>query len=294
MTGPAADAPETMTACPGAIGRRRKRQRPFRVRAVVSAPFTYGYLLLLLATTLLLRHVSPRVADRLLASSSTDVAHLTHDPLRVLLASALWLPGRWWLPYAVVLLLVLAPLERRFGVRRAALVFLSGHVLATLLTELPIAAAIMTGWVAPAAAHRLDVGVSYGTYAAVAAFAGSLRRRHTVVLLAVALVSIVAPVATDPDMTMYGHLLALAIGTCWWPALYGGASRRRPPLAGLSPTPRAPAERPAERSGACDDPAQRPVAGPPSVGLQGVAVVGAAPEGNVLGGVGSGVRRVGE
>jgi len=39
----------------------------------------------------------------------------------------------------------MAPLERRIGIRRVALVFLSGHVLATLLTELPIASGVALG-----------------------------------------------------------------------------------------------------------------------------------------------------
>lgn len=212
------------------------------MRLVATAPFTYGYLVVLLATTVLLWNVSSRAADRLLAASSTDVAHLAHDPFRVLLTSALWLPGRSWLPYAVVLVLALAPLERRFGVRRAMMVFGSGHLLATLLTELPIAAAIGMHLLAPTAAHRLDVGVSYGTYAAVGAVAGSLRGRPRRLVLAAALVSIVAPQLTDPDMTMYGHLLALGIGICWWPVLYGRPSREPHPP-GAAPTP--PGRRPA-------------------------------------------------
>ncbi|HEX2895902.1 MAG TPA: rhomboid-like protein [Marmoricola sp.] len=209
-----------MTASTPAAGLRDSGWHLSPLRRVTSAPFTYGYLAVLLATTLLLRNVSSEVADRLLTGSSTDVAHLTHEPIRVLVASALWLPGRWWLPYALLFLLVLAPLERRFGVRRAALVFLSGHVLATLLTELPIGAAIAMHLLAPAEAHRLDVGVSYGTYAAVAAFAGSLRRRRAMLVLGAAVVSIVVPEAADPDMTMWGHLISLGIGLCWWPFLY--------------------------------------------------------------------------
>jgi hypothetical protein len=198
-------------------------------RTVRCAPFTCGYLAVLLMTTLVLRHVSSRVGNRLLAASSTDVAHLARDPVRVLLASALWLPGRTWLPYAVVFLLVLAPLERRFGVRRTVAVFLSGHLLATLLTELPIAAAIAVHWAAPSAAHRLDVGVSYGTYAAVGAFAGSLQLRWRPLVLAGAVLSIVAPAMPAPDMTMWGHLLALVIGVCWWWSLYGARRGRRSP-----------------------------------------------------------------
>ena len=217
-----------MTASAGTAPRRVAGGHPFAVRLVATAPFTWVYLIVLLATTLVLRNVSPSVAHRLLAASSTDVAHLAQDPVRVLLTSALWLPGRTWVPYAVVLVLVLAPLERWFGVRRAMLVFLSGHVLATLLTELPIAAAITMHMLAPEAAHRLDVGVSYGTYAAVSAFAGSLRPRRAMLVLATALVSIVAPQLTDPDMTMYGHLLSVGIGVCWWPVLYGRPSCEPP------------------------------------------------------------------
>lgn len=208
-----------MTASTAAAGQRDSGGNLSALRRVTTAPFTSAYLLLLLATSVLLRNVPARVADRLLSGSSTDVAHLTHEPIRVLIASALWLPGRWWLPYAL-LLLVLAPLERRFGVRRAGLVFLSGHVLATLLTEVPIGVAIALHRLAPAEAHRLDVGISYGTYAAVAAFAGSLRRRHALLVLLAALVAIVIPAAADPDMSMYGHLLSLGIGLCWWPLLY--------------------------------------------------------------------------
>jgi len=209
-----------MTASTAAAGQRDSGEHVSALRRVTAAPFTSAYILVLLATTVLLRNVPARVADRLLAGSSTDVAHLTHEPIRVLIASALWLPGRWWLPYALLLLLVLTPLERRFGVRRAALVFLSGHVLATLLTEVPIGVAIALHRLPPTAAHRLDVGISYGTYAAVAAFAGSLRRRNAVLLLVAALAAIVIPSATDPDMSTYGHLLSLGIGMCWWPLLH--------------------------------------------------------------------------
>lgn len=221
-----------MLAALSGVARRAAGSRP--VRSVVSAPFTHAYLVVLLTSTLLLRHVSSRVAERLLAASSTDVAHLSRDPARVLVTSALWLPGRFWLPYALVFLLVLAPLERRFGVGRAVLVFLSGHVLATLLTELPIAAAIALHWLGPASAHRLDVGVSYGTFAAVGAFAGSLSNRRAAAVLLAAVVTIVVPAGLAPGMTTYGHLLALTVGTAWWPRLYRRragfwpASQRRP------------------------------------------------------------------
>ncbi len=190
---------------------------------------TTAFLLVLLATTLLLRHVSARAADALLAASSTDVAHLAHDPVRVLLASAIWLPGRVWLPYAVVFAVALAPLERRVGAWWALAVFFSGHVLATALTEGPVAVGIAAHWLPASAAHRMDVGVSYGMYAAVGATAGLLDRWPRRAVLAGVAVTVAVPVVLDLDLTTVGHVLSLAIGTAWWPwlARRGWFGRRR-------------------------------------------------------------------
>jgi hypothetical protein len=188
--------------------------------AIGSAPLTFTATLVLLGTTAVLQWARPLVQRQLLTASSTDVAHLGEDPLTVLVLSAVWLPGRSWLPYAVVLVMVVAPLERRIGALRTAFVFWSAHVLATLLTELPVAAAISVGWMPPAAAHRLDVGASYGTLALVAAFVGSLPLLPGLVVLGLAGVLVAGVPNHAPDLTMYGHALSLLIGVCWWPALY--------------------------------------------------------------------------
>lgn len=215
-------APPVLTReCPspdagtGAADVTRTRWRT-ALRHPGTAPFTYGYLLVLLATTIVLRHVSARVADRLLAGSSTDVAHLAHDPVRVLLSSALWLPGRVWAPYALMLFVVLAPLERRLGSGWAVAIFLSGHLTATLLTEVPVAIAVAAHWLPNSAAHRLDVGVSYGTYTAAAACAGLLPRRWRLAAVGAAATAVVIPLLLDADLTTAGHLLSVLIGVCWW------------------------------------------------------------------------------
>lgn len=191
--------------------------------SALAAPFTCGYLLLLLATTLFLRHLRAASATAVLAASSTDVEHLVRDPVTVLVTSALWLPGGHWWPYAVVFMLVLAPLERRFGAASAVLVFLSGHVLATLATEVPVAVGILLHLTAPGAAHRLDVGVSYGMFAVVSASTGAARKRWRAVVLTAVTAWLVWRAWQDPDMTAFGHLLALAIGVAWCPLLYRGA-----------------------------------------------------------------------
>jgi hypothetical protein len=198
--------------------------------AVSSAPLTSVYTLVLLVTTVVLRQAPTHVAHDLLVASSTDVAHLERDPVTVIVLSATWLPGKLWLPYALVLMSVCAPLERRVGTARAALVFVSGHVLATLLTELPIAVAIAATWLPSASAHRLDVGASYGMLAAVAASLGSLPPLRGLVLLVLLMLTGVlmagVPVG-PPDLSTYGHALSVAIGVCWWPTLYDRIPWRR-------------------------------------------------------------------
>lgn len=205
-----------------------------------SAPCTCGYVVLLLVTTTVLRHVRAATAATLLAASSTDVAHLVQDPVTVLVASAIWLPGRSWWPYAVVFMLVLAPMERRFGAARAISVVLSGHVLATLLTELPLAAAIALHLTASSAAHRMDVGASYGMFAAVGAGIGALPKNRRILAVAAVTTWLLCRAGYPPGMTSAGHLLSLAIGASWWRVLHhevgetteparAATSRERPP-----------------------------------------------------------------
>src|SRR3569833_3741120 len=138
-------------------------------------PFTFGYLVLLLGTTLLLKFADPELTARLLQLSSTDAHYLWRRPLTSLLSSALWLSDEGWLAYVVIFAIAVAPLERRFGARRAVTVFFSGHVLATLVTELPVMALISAHLLPSSAGHWLDLGVSYGFFTTAGAL-GVLRR----------------------------------------------------------------------------------------------------------------------
>lgn len=190
------------------------------------AVLTACYLLVLLLTTLAVHLVPASTADALLDASSTDVWHLVHRPLRVLVASALWLPDEGWEATAVVLAVAMAALERRVGARRTLLVFVSGHVLATLLTEVPVGAATLLGLLPSSAAHRLDVGVSYGTFAVVGALARLLPVRVRAAVLAVAVVLVAVPLAQVHDLTSAGHALSVLIGVAWWPSLRRGARPR--------------------------------------------------------------------
>ena len=185
-------------------------------------PFTFWYLVILALTTLLLDVATPSLAHRLLALSSTNAMNLQTHPLEVLFLSALWLDGRHWIIYAAIFTIAIAPLERRIGSWWTAFVFASGHVLATLATELPVLWAIKAHWLPHNDAHLIDIGVSYG----LAATAGALllllaapARWWAMGTLVVAILAAYLYMGlgdTDSIVTTAGHLTAGAIGMLGW------------------------------------------------------------------------------
>ncbi|MFE9093698.1 rhomboid-like protein [Streptomyces sp. NPDC007264] len=176
-------------------------------------PFTFGYAVVLVVTSLFAELADPSLVHTLHQESSTDVAHLAHSPVRVLVASALWIAGGLTSAYAPAFLFVLTALERRTGGVRTAVVFLLGHVLATLATEVPVALAVRAGHLPGSSLHRLDYGISFGVAACLGALTGLLRPwlRRTV-LIGYGGVLLEALVACTDPLTDWGHVLSLAIG----------------------------------------------------------------------------------
>ena len=210
-------------------------------------PFTFWYLIVLALTTLLLDFAKPSAVHRLLALSSTNAMNLQTHPLQVLLLSALWLDGSHWLIYALIFTAVIAPLERRIGSWWTVLVFASGHVLATLATELPVLWAIKAHLLPHNDAHLLDVGVSYGLAATAGALllllAAPARWWATAALgSAIILAYLYMGLAdTDSIVTTAGHLISGVIGMIgWYPWLRRRnlvGSLRLATLRGRSPVP---------------------------------------------------------
>jgi hypothetical protein len=195
--------------------------RPWRLLPTPRAtPFTFAYAVVLAFTSLVATYADPAVVQALHQGSSTDVAHLVRHPVLVLVGSALWIAGGLLSPYALGFLLVLNALERRIGGLRTAGVFLCGHVLATLATEVPVGFAVATGHLPDTSLHRLDYGISFGVAAGVGALAGLLSPWLRWPLLAwVALIvgqDLLSPY--DP-LTSWGHATALTIGVATWPLL---------------------------------------------------------------------------
>ncbi|MES5816999.1 rhomboid-like protein [Streptomyces sp. RG80] len=197
----------------------RRRLRPWRLLPTpTGTPFTFGYAVVLAVTSLVTEYADPTLVHSLLQGSSTDVAHLVRTPVLVLVASALWVAGGIVSPYVLGFLLVMTALERRIGGLRAAGVFLLGHVLATLATELPVGLAVLVGHLPDSSLHRLDYGISFGVAAGTGALAGLLSPWLRWPLLALFAGMLLQDLLafTDP-MTEWGHLMALTLGTATWP-----------------------------------------------------------------------------
>ncbi|MFJ3232709.1 rhomboid-like protein [Streptomyces sp. NPDC086787] len=210
-----ADGPDEVRRPPS---RPRGRRLWRLVPTPTGTPFTFGYGALLAVTSLVARDADPGLVHTLHQASSTDVAHLARTPVLALVASALWIAGGLASPFALCFLVVLAALERRIGGARTAAVFLLGHVLATLATEVPVGLAVLAGHLPDSSLHRLDYGVSFGVATSTGALAGLLApwlRRPLLALLGGTLAWDLVGLA-DP-VTNWGHLIALAVGVATWP-----------------------------------------------------------------------------
>ncbi|NEB74037.1 hypothetical protein G3I40_02100 [Streptomyces sp. SID14478] len=207
---------------------RARWPRPWRLLPTpTGTPFTFAYAAVLLGTSLFMQFADPQTVSAALRASSTDVTHLAQSPALVLVASALWIAGGITSPFVLAFLVVMTALERRIGGLRTAGVFLLGHVLATLATEVPVGLSVMAGHLPDSSLHRLDYGISFGVAASIGALAGLLTPLPRLLVLggfgAMLVEDLIA--FTDP-MTNWGHLLALAIGVATWPLVR--RRRRRP------------------------------------------------------------------
>ncbi|MFM9692388.1 rhomboid-like protein [Streptomyces europaeiscabiei] len=197
--------------------------RPWRLLPTpVGTPFTFFYAGVLVMTSLVAEYADPALVYALHQGSSTDVAHLVRTPVLVLSASALWVAGGLASPYTLGFLLVLTALERRIGGWRTAGVFLLGHVLATLATEVPVGLAVLAGHLPDSSLHRLDYGISFGVAASVGALAGLLSPwLRWPILLGFGGMLVDDLIAYTDPMTNWGHLMSLAIGVATWPVVRG-------------------------------------------------------------------------
>jgi hypothetical protein len=185
--------------------------RPTRLRLLAAlpspraTPLTLAMVVALVTASLTVRLGFPQDVDTIVAWTSTNVQNLASHPVAAMLASAFVVPTGL-VPELLLVALGFTLLERSIGTLRTAAVALSGHVLATLLTE--YGAYLLTH----SARDRPDVGVSYVMFAVLAAGAFRLTGKLRIAALVAVAAAVLIPIAIDPEMTTTGHLLSAVIG----------------------------------------------------------------------------------
>ncbi len=198
---------------------------------VRSAPLTYSWLVVLLATTLVQHSMTPRTLRQMLQSTSTNLHHLASDPLRVLFQSLLWIDGRYWWPYLLIFTVFLAPAERWLGHLRWAVVGLVCHVGATYLGEAYLYWNIQQAAASPRLIDARDVGVSYFVVGIVGVLFYRVPKRWRWGYLAAAVLLVGGALVLRTNFTSLGHLCALLLGLACYPL----TRRRRTPEAAYTP-----------------------------------------------------------
>jgi hypothetical protein len=194
---------------------------------------TLGYAVALLATNVWLETSSAGTEIRVLQATSTNIAHLTHDPWFVLPASAFFTRGG--LPIAIAgCLLFVGLLELSAGHRITLAVAATGHVIGTAVSESVVAIRLAAGDVPDSARRVLDVGPSYVLVACAATVIAW--PQVDVRLRAVSVVAI-APVFVFTAWRLpvgrvdaIGHVTAALVGVLW--ALW--LDRRRQPAVSVA------------------------------------------------------------
>lgn len=181
------------------------------VRSVSRLPATLTFLFTLTLTTVLRHRLPDDLTNRLVRASSTNLHNLARRPVQVLGMSAAWLDGG--IIDLVVAGLVLGLAEWRLGTRRMVGGFLVGHVGATLIVASGLALGVWVGWIDGTVSNAVDVGVSYGLMALLAALAIGCRPGwHRSIALTVVAVSVGTGLLDGVTFTTIGHAIAVVLG----------------------------------------------------------------------------------
>jgi hypothetical protein len=198
---------------------------------VAGAPLTYGWLFVLLITTIIQHHLTRRQFHFVVLDSSTNIHHLLKDPLEVLVYSLLWIDGRYWAPYLVLFTLFLAPAEHWLGQLRWLTVGLTAHIGATYISEGLLKLAIDYHQAPEKLMHARDIGVSYFLVGVIAVLTYHIASPWRWGYLAILVVIFGFPLTridlNHLNFTSIGHFSSILIGLCFYPM---ARERGRPPL----------------------------------------------------------------
>ncbi|WP_329496225.1 rhomboid-like protein [Kitasatospora herbaricolor] len=189
------------------------------------APGTHIWLVILFATTVVIRHVSPETAEHILEQRSTNLHQLAESPVRVLVTSAMWIAGGGWYFYFVLYNIFHVPAERWLGTGRWLAVLLIAHVGATYLSEGVLYWAIEHGHAPHSAVYTLDYGVSYALAGVEAVLTYRITAPWRYLYLGGLLFFYGLALVEGRDFTSVGHFSAVLLGLACYPLV-----RARPGL----------------------------------------------------------------
>ncbi len=194
---------------------------------VTSAPVTFVYLLILAITTWVLLGMPHEIRRLYITAQSTNLQHLTSDPIRVLIRSAFFVSKSELLAWIALFALVLAPAERWLGSGRVIVAFAVGHVGATALTALDIWVRIK--WLnAPVTLWTVqDTGVSYGFACLAGLMLFRLRGRSRLIWGAILAAVVIYGLWPGSTFTDLGHACAIIIGLCLMPVTLPASVKAR-------------------------------------------------------------------
>jgi hypothetical protein len=188
---------------------------------VSGAPLTYGWLFVLMITTIVQSQLTGRQLHSLLLHRSTNLHALGTDPLDVLFSSLLWIDGKSLEPYLLLFTLFLAPAEHWLGHLRWLTVGLTTHILATYISEGLLYFAIEEHDASKRLVHAEDIGVSYFLVGVMAVLTYHITRPWRWGYLGVLLVIFGFPLLTmdriELNFTAIGHFTSILIGLCFYP-----------------------------------------------------------------------------
>ena len=203
------------------------RVEPYLGAYVRSSPATFGYAGIIFVTTWVVAGLQSPQRRELLRTQSTNLHNLRTHPVAVLFRSAFWSGSTTFLPFLLLLALVLAPAEVWLGTFRLILVFALGHVGATLITAVAISHGLFSSPDSDGIARAIDVGVSYGVFcvAGVLTYRLPMRLRVPYALGLLTLFGISAFVGGG-DFTELGHLVSVLLGLAAYPFTLRARSNR--------------------------------------------------------------------
>ncbi|MDR3660695.1 MAG: hypothetical protein P4L86_09925 [Mycobacterium sp.] len=173
---------------------------------------TLTYAVLLIAVTVTLGLLGPKVRDRVTEHASTNLHNLAHGRLGTLLGSAFIADGDMFLLWLPAMLCLLAAAELLWHSRRLLVVFAVGHVMTTLIVAAGLVIAVELGWLPRSISRVADVGVSYGVMAVVGALTAVVPARVKPAWIGWWLAGAVGVLVTSRDFTDSGHVVALVLG----------------------------------------------------------------------------------